>query len=192
MNERIPKAYGLDPRRDVQVLSPMHKGEVGTLALNELLQDTLNPEGREILRGRSRFRAGDRVLQLRNNYDKDVFNGDLGWIRTIDAADNSLVVDFEGRDVEYDFSELDEVGLAYAVSVHKSQGSEYPAVIMPVVTQHYMLLQRNLIYTGLTRARRLAILIGSQKAMRLGLGNRNADRRYTHLRFRLQDVFTRE
>lgn len=185
--ERIPEAYGLDPMTDVQVLTPMHRGEVGTIALNRLLQEHLNPEGRELTRGQRAYRIGDRVLQLRNNYDKDVFNGDLGRIVGFDTQDETLTAEFDGREVEYAFDELDEIGLAYAISVHKSQGSEYPAVVMPVVTQHYMLLQRNLIYTGLTRARKLAVLLGSRRAMHMGLGNERGRRRYTTLAARLRE-----
>lgn len=184
--ERIPEAYGLDPMTDVQVLTPMHKGEVGTIALNRLLQERLNPEGEELVRGQRAYRAGDRILQLRNNYDKDVFNGDLGRITGFDMEGETLLAEFDGRSVEYGFDELDEIGLAYAISVHKSQGSEYPAVVMPVVTQHYMLLQRNLIYTGLTRARKLAVLLGSRRAMHMGLGNERGRQRYTSLAVRLR------
>jgi len=183
--ERIPEAYGLDPMADVQVLTPMHKGEVGTVALNRLLQERLNPHGRELVRGQRAYRVGDRVLQLRNNYDKEVFNGDLGRILAIDDEDEILRLEFDGRAVEYGFDELDEIGLAYAISVHKSQGSEYPAVVMPVVSQHYMLLQRNLIYTGLTRARKLAVLMGSRRAMHMGLGNERGRQRHTSLAVRL-------
>lgn len=187
--DRIPSVYGLDPLRDIQVLTPMHKGEVGTQELNRVLQDKLNPGEDVIVRGYRSFRVGDRVLQIRNNYEKEVFNGDLGWIEAYDSEDAELVVDFEGRRIRYDLDEVDELTLAYAVSVHKSQGSEYPAVVMPVVTQHYMLLQRNLIYTGLTRARNLAVIVGSQKAMGIGIRNQGASRRFTHLRYRLQKVF---
>jgi exodeoxyribonuclease V alpha subunit len=183
--ERIPEAYGLDPMTDVQVLTPMHKGEVGTVVLNRLLQERLNPDGRELVRGQRAYRVGDRILQLRNNYDKEVFNGDLGRILAIDTEDETLHAEFDGRDVEYGFDELDEIGLAYAISVHKSQGSEYPAVVMPVVSQHYMLLQRNLIYTGLTRARKLAVLMGSRRAMHMGLGNERGRQRHTSLAVRL-------
>lgn len=189
--ERIPEAYGLDPMQDVQVLTPMHKGEVGTVALNRLLQERLNPSGQELVRGQRYYRTGDRILQLRNNYDKDVFNGDLGRIVDLDLKDEVLTAEFDGREVEYDFDELDEIGLAYAISVHKSQGSEYPAVVMPVVTQHYMLLQRNLIYTGLTRARKLAVLMGSRRAMHMGLGNVRGRQRNTTLALRMgQGLFS--
>jgi exodeoxyribonuclease V alpha subunit len=187
--ERIPEVYGFDPLRDIQVLTPMHKGDVGTMELNRLLQDKLNPGPDAVVRGYRSFREGDRVLQIRNNYEKEIFNGDLGWISGFDSEESELVVDFDGRQIKYDLDEIDELTLAYAISVHKSQGSEYPAVIMPVVTQHYMLLQRNLIYTGLTRARQLAIIIGSKKAMGIGIRNMGAERRFTHLRYRLQKAF---
>jgi len=187
--ERIPAVYGLDSLRDIQVLTPMHKGDVGTMELNRLLQDRLNPGPDAVVRGYRRFRVRDRVLQLRNNYEKDVFNGDLGWVDKVDLEDSEITVDFDGRKVVYDLDDLDELTLAYAVSVHKSQGSEYPAIIMPVVTQHYLLLQRNLIYTGLTRARQLAVIIGSPKALGMGLNNTGAGHRFTHLRYRLQQAF---
>jgi len=183
--ERIPEAYGLDPMSDVQVLTPMHKGEVGTIVLNSLLQERLNAGGRELVRGQRAYRVGDRILQLRNNYDKEVFNGDLGRILDFDTKDEILKAEFDGREVEYGFDELDEIGLAYAISVHKSQGSEYPAVVMPVVSQHYMLLQKNLIYTGLTRARKLAVLMGSRRAMHMGLGNERGRHRHSSLAVRL-------
>lgn len=190
--DRIPSRYGLDPLRDIQVLTPMHKGDVGTGALNKALQERLNPlrNRQEIRRSFCSFRVGDRVLQLRNNYDKDVFNGDLGRIVELDAQENELFVDFEGNYVTYESSELDDLTLAYAVSVHKSQGSEYPAVVMPIVTQHYMLLQRNLLYTGLTRARNLAVLVGSKKAFSIGLNNVTAGKRCTHLGYRLRTLFS--
>lgn len=187
--DRIPDVYGFDPLRDIQVLTPMHKGEVGTMELNRVLRDKLNPGPDAVVRGYRSFRVGDRVLQIRNNYEKEVFNGDLGWISDYDPEESEMEVDFEGRKIKYDLDDIDELTLAYAISVHKSQGSEYPAVIMPVVTQHYMLLQRNLIYTGLTRARQLAIIIGSKKAMGLGIRNMGAERRFTHLRYRLQQAF---
>ena len=186
---RIPRTYGFDPVRDIQVLSPMHKGEVGTQALNELLQERLNPSGRELIRGRNRFRVGDRVLQIKNNYEKDVFNGDLGWVVEVDPNECELSVDFDGRLAAYDASDLDELTLAYAVSVHKSQGSEYPVVVMPVITQHYIMLKRNLIYTALTRAKKLAVILGGKKAIGIGLSSVGATKRHTHLRYRLQESF---
>ena len=190
--ERIPQRYGYDPMRDIQVLTPMHKGDVGTQALNVALQERLNPARpgvRELKRKFATFREGDRVIQLKNNYDKEVFNGDLGWIVEVDPEDHELFIEFDGNHVHFESSELDELGLAYAVSVHKSQGSEYPAVVMPIVTQHFMLLQRNLLYTGLTRARELAVLIGSDRAFQIGLNNATSGNRHTHLAHRLRAIF---
>lgn len=192
--ERIPASYKLDPRLEVQVLTPMHKGEAGTRALNVLLQERLNPKGREFSSGSAglrKMRVGDRVLQMRNNYEKDVFNGDLGWIVEVDTEEGEALVEFDGRVVTYELTEMDELTLAYAVSVHKSQGSEYPAVVMPLLTQHFLLLQRNLIYTGLTRARRLAVLLGSKKAMAMGIKNAKAQGRYTNLAHRLMEAMNR-
>ncbi|QJB57630.1 ATP-dependent RecD-like DNA helicase [Pseudodesulfovibrio sp. zrk46] len=189
---RIPERYGLDPLRDIQVLTPMHKGEVGTQALNVALQGRLNPpspDKPELKRKFATYREGDRVIQLKNNYDKEVFNGDLGWILEVDPDSQELFIEFDGQRVIMESSELDELNLAYAVSVHKSQGSEYPAVVMPIVTQHFLLLQRNLLYTGLTRARELAVLIGSERAFQIGLHNATAGQRSTHLAHRLRTMF---
>lgn len=185
---RIPSSYNLDPRLDIQVLTPMHKGEVGTQQLNIMLQERLNPEGREFPLGPRKMRVGDRVLQTRNNYEKEVFNGDLGWITDVDLEEGEVLVEIDGRKIVYDMTEMDELALAYAVSVHKSQGSEYPAVVMPLLTQHFLLLQRNLIYTGLTRARRLAVLLGSKKALAIGLKNAKSQARYTNLAHRLMEI----
>jgi exodeoxyribonuclease V alpha subunit len=185
VTQRIPEIYGLDPMTEVQVLTPIHKGEVGTSALNQRLQAALNPRGEEVASGRLAFRVGDRVLQTRNDYDKEVFNGDLGRIVGVDRSEGEVRVDFDGREVAYGFDELDTLSLAYAISVHKSQGSEYPAVVFPLITQHYMLLQRNLIYTGLTRARRLAVMVGSRQALRLGLSKSRGRVRWTALDVRL-------
>ncbi len=187
--KRIPKAYGLNPCQDIQVLTPIHKGDLGTKVLNALLQEKINPPGPpELRRGETIFRKGDRVLQLKNNYDKDMFNGDLGWIADVSPEESELLVECDGRTVLYEQAELEELTPAYAISVHKSQGSEYPAVIMPVVTQHYIMLERNLIYTGLTRARQLAVVIGSMRAMQMGLGRNEGHKRFTHLQYRLQGV----
>ncbi|EFL52965.1 helicase, RecD/TraA family [Solidesulfovibrio fructosivorans JJ]] len=187
--ERIPCVYGLDPMRDVQVLSPMHKGEAGTQSLNEALRGRLNPKGPELVRGTTHYRLHDRVLQTKNDYEKDVFNGDMGHIVEVDASEGELLVSFDGRSVAYDRTELDELAPAYAISIHKSQGSEYPAVVVPILTQHYVMLRRNLIYTALTRARRLAVIIGSRRALNLGLKNAGGDARFTHLNYRLRELF---
>ncbi len=184
-SERIPRHLGFHALRETQVLTPMHKGIIGVANLNIELQKRLNPGQPGITHGAWNFRIGDKVMQIVNNYDKDVFNGDIGWISKIDAEEREVVIEFDGRPVPYDYSDLDEVVLAYAVSVHKSQGSEYPVVILPVVTQHYMLLQRNLIYTGITRAKKLVIMIGTKKALAIAIRNNKPQRRYTLLSERL-------
>ena len=183
--ERIPKRFGLDPVDDIQVLTPMHKGVVGAENLNMELQKSLNPAQVEIIRGSRNFRVNDKVMQIRNNYDKEVFNGDIGRIVGIRPDENEITVLFDGRNVIYEFYELDELVLAYAVSVHKSQGSEYPAVVIPVLTQHYILLQRNLIYTAITRGRNLVVMVGTRKALAMGVNNDKTQKRFTHLRYRL-------
>jgi len=183
--ERIPKRFGLDPVDDIQVLTPMHKGVVGAENLNMELQKSLNPAQVEIIRGSRNFRVNDKVMQIRNNYDKEVFNGDIGRIVGIRTDENEITVLFDGRNVVYEFYELDELVLAYAVSVHKSQGSEYPAVVIPVLTQHYILLQRNLIYTAITRGRNLVVMVGTRKALAMGVNNDKTQKRFTHLRYRM-------
>lgn len=182
--ERIPKRFGFDPVNDIQVLTPMHKGVVGAGNLNMELQKSLNPFQQEITRGNRNFRINDKVMQIRNNYDKEVFNGDIGRITRI-QQDDEIMVMFDGREVPYAFYELDELVLAYAVSIHKSQGSEYPAVVVPVLTQHYILLQRNLIYTAVTRGRDLVVMVGTRKALAMGVNNDKTQKRFTHLRHRL-------
>jgi exodeoxyribonuclease V alpha subunit len=184
-SETIPRKFRFHPLREIQVLAPMHKGIIGVANLNIELQKRLNPGQPGITHGAWNFRLGDKVMQIVNNYDKDVFNGDIGWISKIDAEEREVVIEFDGRPVPYDYSDLDEVVLAYAVSVHKSQGSEYPVVILPVVTQHYMLLQRNLIYTGITRAKKLVIMIGTKRALAIAIRNNKPQRRYTLLSERL-------
>lgn len=184
--KRIPKRFGLDPLNDIQVLSPMHRGVVGARRLNEVLQRVLNPWGRAVERAGRLYRVGDKVMQLRNNYDKDVFNGDLGRIEAVDEENQEIRVRIDGRPVTYDFSELDEITHAYAVSVHKSQGSEYPAVVVPLVTQHYMMLQRNLLYTAVTRGKKLVVLVGSRKALAMAVRNNRIQKRYTLLAHRLR------
>jgi exodeoxyribonuclease V alpha subunit len=183
--ERIPTRFRLDPVDDIQVLTPMHKGTVGAGNLNVELQQALNPGEDGLVRGNRNFRVNDKVMQIKNNYDKDVFNGDIGRITSIDQENHEVNISFDGRGVPYDHTDLDEIVLAYAVSVHKSQGSEYPAVIVPILTQHYMLLQRNLIYTAVTRGRRLVVIVGTKKAMSIGIGNDKTEKRYTYLRYRL-------
>jgi exodeoxyribonuclease V alpha subunit len=184
-SETIPRQFRFHPLREIQVLAPMHKGIIGVANLNIELQKRLNPGQPGITHGAWNFRIGDKVMQIVNNYDKDVFNGDIGWISKIDLEEREVMIDFDGRLIPYDYSDLDEVVLAYAVSVHKSQGSEYPVVILPVVTQHYMLLQRNLIYTGITRAKKLVIMIGTKKALAIAIRNNKPQRRYTLLSERL-------
>lgn len=179
VGRRIPERFGFDPVKDVQVLSPMHKGAVGTENLNRELRDVLNPSGMP-LRG-DRFRVGDRVMQTRNNYDKEVFNGDVGRILSYDPEEQEAVVDIDGREVLYHISEMDEIVLAYAVTIHKAQGSEYRAVIIPLATQHYVLLRRNLLYTAVTRGKELVVLIGSPKALRMAVENKIVEPRYTAL-----------
>ncbi len=186
---RIPKRFGFDPINDIQVITPMHRGSVGAGTLNEKLQQALNPGTRFVQRGASIYRLNDKVMQIRNNYEKEVFNGDIGQIVAIDPEMQELVVDFDGRQVYYEFSDLEELTLAYAISVHKSQGSEYPAVVMPVVTQHFMLLQRNLLYTAVTRAKKLAVLVGSKRALAIAVNNDRTRKRYSLLSERITEAF---
>ncbi len=188
IGRRIPKRFGFDPVDDIQVVTPMHRGIVGTENLNVELQKVLNPPGNSaVAKGPRSFRVHDKVMQVRNNYDKDVFNGDIGRIYAVDTEKQAIVVSFEGRQVTYDYSDLDEIMHAYAISVHKSQGSEFPAVVIPVLTQHYILLQRNLIYTAVTRGKRLVVIIGTRKALAIGVANDKPAQRYTYLRYRLTD-----
>ena len=184
-HRRIASRFGFDAIDDIQVLTPMHKGLVGATNLNHRLQTVLNPGNSGIERGDRTFRVNDKVMQIRNNYDKEVFNGDIGRISAIQTEERQLTVCFDNRSVVYNFNELDEMVLAYAVSVHKSQGSEYPVVILPVLTQHYILLQRNLIYTAVTRGRHLVVMVGSRKALAIGVNNDKTQQRFTRLRHRL-------
>ena len=186
VKERIPRRFGFDPVNDIQVLSPMHKGIVGAGNLNRELQNVLNPGEDGVIRGGRNFRVHDKVMQIKNNYDKEVFNGDIGRITRIDTENQELVISFDGRDIPYDYRDLDEIVLAYAVSVHKSQGSEYPAVIMPILTQHFVLLQRNLVYTAVTRGRKLVVMVGTMKALAIGVKNDKTQKRYTYLKHRLR------
>lgn len=186
--ERIPDRFQLDPLSEIQVLSPMHKGIIGTTNLNRVLQQALNPSDDIVERMGRIFKHGDKVMQIRNNYAKDVFNGDIGTISRIDRDIEKIIVKYDCRAVDYKFVELDELVLAYAVSVHKSQGSEYGAVILPVTTQHFILLQRNLIYTGVTRAKELVVLIGTKQALAIALRNDKPQKRMTRLCDRMQMV----
>ncbi|MBU4259930.1 MAG: AAA family ATPase, partial [Desulfobacteraceae bacterium] len=185
VKDRIPRRFNFDPVDDIQVLTPMHRGVVGSGNLNEKLQESLNPGENIIIRGDRGFRVNDKVMQIRNNYDKEVFNGDIGKITRVIADEQTLAISFDGREVIYEFADLDEIVLAYAVSVHKSQGSEYPAVIIPILVQHYMLLQRNLIYTAVTRGKNLVVMVGTRKALAIGINNNKTQRRYTYLKHRL-------
>lgn len=187
--ERIPKKFGLHSRDQIQVLAPMYRGPAGVHALNERLQATINPPGKKTTEQRlfgQTFRSGDKVMQIQNNYDKDVYNGDIGYLVGFKPVDHTMTVDFERRRVSYDWSEADQLVLAYAVTVHKAQGSEFPAVVIPLVTAHYMMLQRNLLYTAVTRARRLCVLVGSRRAIGIAVSNNKVAHRYTALDWRLQ------
>jgi exodeoxyribonuclease V alpha subunit len=184
--ERLPNYYRADPLEDIQVLCPMTRGETGSASLNAELQGLLNG-GRESVRyGAAAYMLGDKVMQIRNNYDKNVFNGDIGRITGIDAEERSVTITFDGNCVEYDLSELDEVALAYAITVHKSQGSEYPIVVCPVTTQHFMMLQKNLLYTAITRAKKVLVLVGSKKALAIAVKNKKSAQRNTLLAERLR------
>ena len=184
VKERLPRAYRESPDR-IQVLTPMQRGVVGAANLNLLLQQALNPSGPSLGRGGYTYRQGDRVMQLCNNYAKEVFNGDLGYIREVDTEERMLTVDFDGKKVEYDVTELDELTLAYATTIHKAQGSEYPIVVMPVLMTHFVMLQRNLIYTGITRAKKICVLLGAAKALAYAVRNVSVLKRNTRLKERL-------
>ena len=182
---RIPKRFGFDPVDDIQLLTPMHRGIVGAANFNARLQEVLNPNREKINRGGREYRVGDKVMQIRNNYDKDVFNGDIGRIFRIFPEEQEVVITFDQRRVTYDYSDLDQIILAYAVSIHKSQGSEYPAVVVPVMPQHYILLQRNLLYTAVTRGKQLVVLVGTKKALAIAVNNNTPQKRHTLLCERL-------
>lgn len=181
----VPKHFALDPINDIQVLTPMHKGVVGTINLNRVLQERLNPHPEGLRIGARSFKPGDKVMHLKNNYRKDVYNGDSGILRDIDLKKEIAAIDYDGRVLEYDFTELEEIGPAYAVTVHKSQGAEYPAVIMPIVTQHFVMLQRNLLYTAITRGKQLVVLVGTRKALDIALQNDRPRQRLSGLTDRL-------
>jgi exodeoxyribonuclease V alpha subunit len=184
VQNRIPRRFGFDAIRDVQVLCPMNRGALGARSLNVALQAALNPPSGQpsVERFGYTYRPGDKVMQIANDYDKDAFNGDIGFVKAIDPDAQEVVIDFEGRDVVYDFGELDEVVLAYATTIHKSQGSEYPAVVMPVTMNHYMMLRRNLIYTGVTRGKRLVVVVGQRKALGIAVRGSSDQHRWSKLR----------
>jgi exodeoxyribonuclease V alpha subunit len=191
VTERIPQKFGFDPVRDIQVLAPIYRGAAGVSALNDRLQEKLNPLAANKPERRlygTLFRVGDKVMQTQNNYDKDVYNGDMGFIHAIDLVEQTLTVDFDGRLVTYDWSDTDELVLAYVVSVHKAQGSEFPVIVLPLVTQHYMMLQRNLLYTAITRARKLCVLVGSRRAIGMAVKNNKVAQRFTALEWRLMGL----
>ena len=189
---RIPQRFKFDPMRDIQVLTPMNRGSCGTKLLNEQLQIALNPDSGKkpfFIFGEKKFRSGDRVMQIRNNYDKGVFNGDMGRLIYIDHSNKTFKIAFDGNNtVEYDYVEADQIVLAYAITVHKSQGSEFPVVIFPVLTQHYILLQKNLLYTGMTRAKKLLIIIGNRRALSMAVNNIRQEPRFSLLRARLKTI----
>ena len=190
VSKRIPEKFGFNPNLDIQVLSPMHRGAVGVASLNERLQEALNPRDAvkvEYRHGSRVFREGDRVMQIRNDYDRQVFNGDMGHILQIDLEESMLMIDFDGRTVQAEFSQLDEIVHAYAVSIHKAQGSEFPVVVIPLLTQHYLMLQRNLVYTGVTRARKLVVLVGSKQAIAMAVHNDRIASRNTRLTKRMRE-----
>jgi exodeoxyribonuclease V alpha subunit len=189
VRERIPARFGLEPLRDIQVLTPMNRSELGARNLNAILQKALNPPANAaaVQRFGWTYRTGDKVLQTVNNYQKDVFNGDIGRVTAIDEVDQEVTVSFEGRPVVYDFGELDELALAYGLTIHKAQGSEYPAVVIPLHTQHFLMLQRNLLYTGITRGKRLVVLVGSRKALAAAVERQDTARRYSALCRRLRE-----
>ncbi len=189
VRDRIPKAFRLDPIRDIQVLCPMNRGGLGARSLNVDLQAALNPPGEaRVERFGWTFCPGNKVMQVTNDYGRDVFNGDLGIVSRIDMEEGALVVAFEEREVAYGFGELDELVLAYATTIHKSQGSEYPAVVIPLTTQHYAMLARNLLYTGVTRGKKLVVLVGQRKALAIAVKSQRARRRWSKLSEWLRDA----
>jgi len=185
---KLPGRGGFNPIEDIQVIAPMYRGAAGVNNLNERLQSELNgdPRQAQLKLGNRVFRVGDKVMQTRNNYDKDVFNGDIGFIHAIDHSDNSLEIDMDGSYVHYDLPETSDLMHAYCISTHRSQGSEYPAVVMPILTQHYIMLQRNLLYTAITRAKRMVVLVGTRKALHIAVNNNNVAQRHSGLLHRLR------
>mgnify|MGYP000290817230 CR=1 FL=1 len=193
---RLPGYYeGVSPTADIQILTPVRKGLLGSMNLNRELQQVMNPPADDLEEkqiGDRLFREGDKVMQIRNDYDKEVFNGDIGFVSRVDTEDRELTVDFDGREVVYDVSELEELSLAYATTIHKAQGSEYPIVILPFMMTHYVMLQRNLLYTGVTRARKILVMIGEKRAISYAIRNNRATERNTRLAQRLRDAVSLE
>lgn len=188
VSQRLPNRYGFNPTEDIQVLAPMKKGIIGTENLNQALQQTLNPKEMALLRAGYKFQVGDKVMQIRNDYKREVFNGDIGYIQEIDSEEQQVLVRFEEREVIYDYADLDELVLAYAISIHKFQGSECPCVVMPVHTSHFMLLHRNLLYTGITRGKKLVVLVGTKKALAIAVKKDDVQKRYTSLQQALMEL----
>ena len=186
---RMPRRFGLDPIRDIQVLCPMNRGGVGARSLNIELQASLNPSGSQrVERFGWTFAGGDKVMQIENDYDREVYNGDIGYVEDVDPEQGEVSARFDGRRVVYGFGELDALVPAYATTIHKSQGSEYPAVVIPMMTQHYIMLQRNLLYTGVTRGRRLVVLIGQRRALAIAVKSVSGRRRWSKLEEWLRDL----
>jgi exodeoxyribonuclease V alpha subunit len=189
VKDRIPKRFGLDAVEDVQVLTPMHKGLLGSSNLNTALRAELNTGGgNSITVGYRIFKSGDKVMQIRNDYEREVYNGDIGVVRSVDTAARLVSVEFDGTEAIYGTDELDRLVHAYAVSIHKSQGSEYPAVVIPIHTQHYVLLQRNLLYTAITRAKELVVLVGSKRALQIAVDNDRTKQRFTNLAAKIKEA----
>jgi exodeoxyribonuclease V alpha subunit len=188
VTQRIPNRFGLDPVRDVQVLTPMNRGPAGAIALNEALQAAINPRGDAFVRGARTYRVGDKVMQLRNDYDRNVFNGDVGFITSIDPEESAMTIRFDEREVAFEASDLDDLVLAYACTVHKSQGSEYPAVVIPLLTTHFVMLSKNLLYTAVTRGKRLVVLVCDPRALEIALSQRRREDRRTRLGSRLAEA----
>lgn len=182
----LPRYYQVDPLQDIQVLTPMQRGECGAVNLNLVLQEAMNPSKTFLLRGGTQYRLRDKVMQIRNDYDKEVFNGDIGTITNVDMEERELTVRFDDRDVVYDVTELDELTLAYAVTIHKSQGSEYPIVVIPLTMSHFIMLQRNLLYTGVTRAKKILVLVGDKRAVYYAIQHETTAGRNTALAQRLR------
>lgn len=188
VSQRLPNRYGFDPRTDIQVLAPMKKGIIGTGNLNQALQQVLNPRETALFRGGQKLQVGDKIMQIRNDYKKEVFNGDIGYIQDIDAEEQQVLIRFDEREIPYDYSDLDELILAYAISIHKFQGSECPCVVMPVHTSHFMLLHRNLLYTGITRGKKLVVLVGTKKALAIAVNKDDVLKRHTSLKQNLMEM----